>query len=702
MQIQKIVFIHYIQEKVKMKFGSLKPSISKIFSIHSLILSMLIITAFTSAEYCYAGVYWVNKVLECSSYNNDRSFNPNSFSPNQLIGKPNVMFDYGETPCAWSPQNLKRNDYFSVTFENRINVEQIAVFENFNPGAIVKITLYGEGKDTLVYSNSDPKPIGRKGRVFNIYCEKTSFKVERMRVDINTYKYTDNYQIDAIAISDSKEPIEAKINLSDDVIEMNNPENLGKNINSPYSELAPVIAPDGKTIYFTRERHPENIGVQNIWYAEIDKNGNFQQAKLIGSPLNTRYNNFAISILPDGNSMLVGNVYRRDGGAESGFSMTYKKGNEWSFPEAVKVRNFFSSGGKGSYCLASSGKVLLSSIQRNGGYGGNDIYVSFLQDDGIWSEPRNLGPDINTVDREDSPFLSADGVTMYFSSSGHPGYGSSDIFMSKRLDETWQRWSEPVNLGPKINTPEWDAYFTITASGDYAYFVSSQNTIGNEDIFRVKLPQQLRPEKVILVSGKVIDKKTKKPVAATIHYEKLSNGENIGIARSNPADGEYKIALPANEKYGFRAEAKDYIAVNENLDLTNIKKNIEEINRDLFLVPIEQGQALIINNVFFESGEFELLPSSFSELARLAKQMKESPTMKIKLEGHTDNIGNAQANSTLSNDRVNSVKKYLVEKGIEESRIQTKGFGATKPIAPNNTEEGRAKNRRVECTILAK
>jgi outer membrane protein OmpA-like peptidoglycan-associated protein len=215
------------------------------------------------------------------------------------------------------------------------------------------------------------------------------------------------------------------------------------------------------------------------------------------------------------------------------------------------------------------------------------------------------------------------------------------------------------------------------------------------------LPQQLRPEKVILVSGKVIDKKTKKPVAATIYYEKLTTGENIGVARSNPATGEYKIALSANEIYGFRAEANGYIPINENLDLTKLKTNKDEIERDLILVPIEQGQVVTINNVFFESGQFELLPASYPELERLAKLMSENSKMKIRLEGHTDNVGAAQSNMLLSNERVNEVKKFLVGKGVVETRIQLKGLGQSKPIESNNTEEGRAKNRRVECIILS-
>jgi outer membrane protein OmpA-like peptidoglycan-associated protein len=235
--------------------------------------------------------------------------------------------------------------------------------------------------------------------------------------------------------------------------------------------------------------------------------------------------------------------------------------------------------------------------------------------------------------------------------------------------------------------------------GDYAYFVSSQNSIGNEDIFRVRLPQSLRPETVVLISGKVIDKRTNKPIGANIYYENLTTGENIGIAKSNPQTGEYKIALPANEKYGFRAEADNYVPINENLDLTRIKENIQELKRDLFLVPLEKGQTITMNNLFFDFAKHDLLNESFPELDRLAKLLIDNPNMKIRLDGHTDNVGSSQANIELSLKRVEAVADYLTRKGVQKARITSRGQGSSKPIASNNTEEGRAMNRRVECTI---
>jgi outer membrane protein OmpA-like peptidoglycan-associated protein len=324
-----------------------------------------------------------------------------------------------------------------------------------------------------------------------------------------------------------------------------------------------------------------------------------------------------------------------------------------------------------------------------------------MQVDGKWSKPMNLGNSLNSVGNEVSPFLASDGKTLYFSTNGYPGFGKNDIFVSRRLDDTWKNWSEPMNLGNKVNTNEWDAYFSTSAAGDYAYFVSSANKATSEDIFRIKLPTSAKPTSVVLISGKVLNSKTGEPLGAKIIYEELPSGKEAGVARSNPSKGEYTIALPAGKKYGFSASAEGYIAINENIDLTQLTE-FKEIKKDLKLVPIEKGEKVSINNIFFEFGKEGLLPESFPELNRLVKLMITNPNLKIRIEGHTDNIGNDKNNLLLSENRTLSVMNYLVENSIESNRLETKGYGKTKPKANNNTEEGRQQNRRVEIVILEK
>ena len=263
-------------------------------------------------------------------------------------------------------------------------------------------------------------------------------------------------------------------------------------------------------------------------------------------------------------------------------------------------------------------------------------------------------------------------------------------------------WSKPRNLGPSVNSPDFDAYYTVSAAGEDAYLVSDRNgTGGSKDIFRISLKPTFRPEIVTLVRGKVLDASSKKPVAATIRYENLLTGEEIGVAETSPIDGSYTIVLPSGAHYGYRAEAKDYLAESDNLDVTDRQK-YSEINQDLYLVPFAVGQSIKLNNIFFAQSKYYLRENSYPELLRLVRILKDYPQVEIKLEGHTDNQGDPALNVKLSLDRVNEVKKYLVQKGIAGTRITTEGYGGSKPIASNDQEETRKLNRRVEFRITKK
>ena len=253
-----------------------------------------------------------------------------------------------------------------------------------------------------------------------------------------------------------------------------------------------------------------------------------------------------------------------------------------------------------------------------------------------------------------------------------------------------------------VNSPDFDAYYTISAAGQDAYLVSSRNgTGGSKDIFRISLAPAFQPEVVTLVTGKVLDQATGKPIKAIIHYENLLTGEEIGSTETDPATGEYTIVLPSGVQYGYRAEAKGYLAESANLDVTAKDKYTEQ-KQDLYLVPFNVGQTVKMNNIFFQQSRYYLTTSSYPELLRLIRIMKDYPTVEIKLAGHTDNQGDPALNLKLSLDRVNEVKKYLSSHGINGGRITTEGFGDTKPVASNDQEDTRMKNRRVEFTITKK
>jgi outer membrane protein OmpA-like peptidoglycan-associated protein len=329
------------------------------------------------------------------------------------------------------------------------------------------------------------------------------------------------------------------------------------------------------------------------------------------------------------------------------------------------------------------------------------LYVSVKDKLNKWSVPINLGKTINTAGDETSPFLSADGKTLYFASDGRPGYGYQDIFFSKRNGESWTDWTKPLNLGSGVNTPGFDAYYTLPASGDYAYFVSYDKGYGKADIFRTKLHDDVKPNPVILVKGLVLNNTTKAPLGAIIHFENLTTGIEIGEARSDPKTGAYQIILPYGVHYGVRANVNGFYSVHENLELQQ-NAQYNEVSKDLLMVPIEIGETVKLNNVFFEAGLATLRSESYPELDRLVNILKENPGIHIELAGHTDNKGNADALMKLSLDRVIAVEDYLVKNGIDTNRISGQGFGATNPIAPSDTEENSRLNRRVEFKITKK
>ncbi len=480
--------------------------------------------------------------------------------------------------------------------------------------------------------------------------------------------------------------------------------NLGAAINSVADDLTPVVTPDGKGLFFTRRMHPENTGgagdLQDVYYAEF-KNGQWGKAKNIGKPVNTDDPNAVCSVTPDGNTILLMNTYGKDGAQRAmGVSVSHKSGGEWSAPTDLRIRSFYNKSAFNEYFLGNDGNVLLMAVERDDTYGSRDIYVSFLLNDNTWSAPKNIGGNVNTPGIELSPFLASDGKTLYFSSTGHPGYGKNDIFVTRRLDDTWENWSEPYNIGAPVNSTGYDAYYSVPASGDYAYFVSSDQSIGKQDIFRIRQPEPNKPNPVVLVHGKVLNSKTLAPIQTDINYSEISGEIQAGSARSNAGDGYYKIVLPYGKEFSFFALKQGFYSVSGFLDLKNLeKKEYQEIERDLLLTPIEIGVPIQMYNVFFHRGNAELKPESYPELNRLVKLLKENSAIEIELGGHTDHPEWSEKNLQLSEDRWKSVKKYLISQGIGETRVSGKGYAGDQPLFPNDSEENRRKNRRVEFTI---
>ena len=477
-------------------------------------------------------------------------------------------------------------------------------------------------------------------------------------------------------------------------------ENLGSNVNSAYSELNPVIRADGRVMYFVRDEHPDNVGGQDVWYCVRQADGSWGPAQNIGYPINNEGANGVISVAPDGNQLLLNNTYNPDGSPKGpGISRSYRTRWGWSVPEEVPIENYYNNDRYQEEALDPTGNVLIMTLQREDTRGEKDLYVCFKRPDGSFSEPQWCGPTICTWGDETTPFIAADGVTLYFATDGLRGYGGTDIWMTRRLDESWTRWSPPVNLGPAINTEGFDAYFTVPGKGDYAYFVSS--TPGRwADIYRIRLTPSVAPIALVIVSGRVVDRRTRQPVAARIYYERLTTpGTVVGEAWTDPSDGSYSIALPKGDIYSFHAEAEGYYPISEHLDTRELE-TYAELERDLVLVPIRAGETIRLNNLFFDYGKAELRPESYPELERLVQFLERNPRYRVEIAGHTDDIGSDEFNLELSRKRAEAVVKYLLERGISRARLRAVGYGESRPLVPNISEENRAMNRRVEFKLL--
>lgn len=646
-------------------------------------------------------VQWATKVLEFSSELSDRQY-----SASQVLHKPNVLPKTGENPNAWTPRDPNSAEFIKVGFDNPIPIQQIGIAESYNPGSVENVYVYDEaGKEYPVY-NFDPKPAGIQGRMLNIFFELTPYPVSAVKIELRGGAVPGYVSIDAIGISDSNIPIKVEVNVAGELDEDIRPERLSEKINSEFSEMRPLISPDGKTLYFSRRNHPDNIGgskdYEDIWFSEMDTvNGEWMAAQNIGSVLNNDGPNFISSITPDGNTLVVllGNEYKPNGKMAAGVSISTRTADGWSKPQNLEIPNNYNLSEKANFYMANNRKAIIMAVERDDSYGDRDLYVSFLEEGNKWTEPMNLGSTVNTASEESAPFLAADDETLYFSSSGFSGYGGSDIYVTRRLDDTWQNWSEPENLGPDINSENDDEFFNIPASGEYAYY-SREITEENMDIYRIELPVFYRPAPVVTVKGKVYNSKTNEPIEAKIFYERLPDGEEIGIARSEAKTGNYEIVLPSGEKYGYLAEAEGFLSISANIDLTE-QKEYKEVSQDLYLVPIEKDQTIVMNNVFFDFDKAVLRSESFPELKRIVTFMEKNSSVQIEISGHTDSFGNDAYNQKLSERRAKAVYNYFVENGIKASRMKAVGYGEARPVVSNDLNvAGQQQNRRVEFEIL--
>jgi len=492
-------------------------------------------------------------------------------------------------------------------------------------------------------------------------------------------------------------------------------ENLGPIINTPYPEYSPVVSVDGSKLFFTSRREGSTGGLktedgkffEDIYVSESG-NGeyNWEKPEKIGPNINTPGHEATISISHDGKQLFI---YKDDNG-DGNIYVSTLKGDDWSKPEKLgpEINTKY---WETHACLSPDGNTLYFVSNRPGGYGGRDIYMSEKLANGKWGKAQNMGPLINTEYDEESPFISSDGVTLYFSSKGHENMGGFDIFTVTQNQEG--QWSDLQNMGYPINTTDDDVFFVPTADEKHAFYSSAKlGGYGDQDIYFITIIE--RKKRLASLKCAVFETFTYKPLDAKVEIKDQKTGEVISIISTDEKTGSFYTTLPIGRKFELTATSDGYLPQTEVVE-TSDKLDNQEVDKAILLkknpiasvqVVIENktislNERIVLDNVFFDFDKATLTDESTTTLVQVVDVLTKNPTIKVEISGHTDNVGAAIYNKKLSLDRAKTVVDFLVKKGIDKTRLTSVGYGAERPIASNKSDMGRAKNRRTEFKIIS-
>ena len=511
-------------------------------------------------------------------------------------------------------------------------------------------------------------------------------------------------------------------------------DNLGKEVNSQYTDYGPVISADESVLLFT-SRRPNTVGggidpgineyFEDIYISYNQGNGKWSSAANMGEPVNTNDHDANSGLSADGTKFLIyigknnGDLYESE-----------LVGTAWSKPEAMNKNINGDKSHESSACYSPDGKAVYFVSDKPGGIGDRDIYISYKDEKGKWGEAKNLGTTVNTKYGEEGVFIHPDGKTLYFSSQGHKGMGGYDIYKTI-YNDSLKTWSTPENIGYPVNTPDDDVFFVVSASGRHGYYTSfNPNGFGEKDLYLITflgaekpmvqnnednlIASQAAPVKEIVVApvmdiqeakltilkGVITDALSGKPLAATIEIIDNQMNQVIATFTSNSSTGKYLVSLPAGKNYGIAVKKEGYLFHSENFDIPNTAA-FQEVTKDVQLKNIAVGSKIILKNIFFDFDKATLRPESTNELQRLTKLLIDVPTLKIEISGHTDSKGANDYNLALSDNRAKAVVNYLVKAGIAANRLTSKGYGEEQPISTNDTDEGCQLNRRTEFKIIS-
>ncbi|MBK1440374.1 PD40 domain-containing protein [Parapedobacter sp. ISTM3] len=473
------------------------------------------------------------------------------------------------------------------------------------------------------------------------------------------------------------------------------PVNPGPAINTEYDEYFPKLTADHRTIIFTRKVNER----ESFYESSLDSNGKWQPARFLEGDINSaQYNEGAHCISADGKYLFFTGCNRPNGLGSCDIYVSRREGDRWGEPYNLG-EPINSAGWEAQPALGADGKTLYFVSNRSGGQGGYDIWKSTLQSNGQWGDPQNLGPAINTPFDESSPYIHADNRTLYFVSNGWPGFGDKDIFKSQM--DADGHWPQPNNLGYPINDHREQSALTVSMNGRYAFFSSRRpDALGGLDIYSFELPEASRPNPVAYLKGAIVDSDSDVPIQAEITVTDILTNEPLYQESADYEDGTFLAPLPFGKTYALHVKHPGYLFFSKNYPLDDSTKINDAYEIRIALSPIKIGNKETLNNIFFETNQYELLPQSKSDLDNLIDFLQLNKEVRIEIGGHTDDTGSDAYNRTLSENRAKAVHDYLIHAGIAVGRLHYKGYGPSQPIAGNDTEEGRQLNRRTDFKII--
>ncbi len=700
---------------------------------------------FVSLQATGQQIQWASRV---QGYSSQAGYQANSAK--QVLGEPNKYPALGNSPVAWAPsfEDAAEERYIKVGFQKPMTIQQVMIAETNQKGAVQAVYLFDRNqKGSLVYEAPKEEGIEEgSGGMLSITFKETRYPVYSVKVVLKNSDSWSSHQIDAIGISNSTEPWVPMVAVTEKFKAEGQANPLPTSVNSSYAEILPRLDPKSDRLYFCRKNHPENFGFKpndDIWYVDRESDGSWGLPKNMGWPLNDENHNYVCTVSEDGELLTLGNGYRFDRKPLPGVSQTIKTGSDWVEPLNLKIEGLSILNLNAEYYLSSNRKVLILAMESWDSQGGKDLYVSFSKDMVHFSKPVSMGHTINSAGREMAPFLSEDGMHLFFSSDGFPGYGSQDIFVSERLDETYTAWSTPENLGPQVNSAAWDSYFYYHSKTGQAFFSSNRSDPSNEDLYYLKLIKQtpqrdLAQESIVALAGMntlggvaeleraeaaagqrliaeaeaqaardapvpslillgaVFDQNSKELIHATLDF--TLNGGEMTDSRIKTGQNEYKMSVEAGRKYHVEISAPGYFS--EKVSFTAEESAKGQMRRDFELIPIREGQTISLDNIYFDVNSAVLQQQSYASLDRWVDLLQQEPGVMIQVQGHTNNRCSPRFCLELSQKRAKAVSDYMQSNGITEQRLRFRGFGSEIPVADNEQEDGRARNQRVELKIL--